>query len=196
MTDRLRRQHSVGQMPTTWNSQHWNYETAKHFTDPNNNHDNDNSIIYNGDRSYCSGGGRNTICTSSLRKYRNSADPQICRDRANYRDSSNSNNIRIDREILVPRDQHKCNYVNCGKILWVSKSDLRHGSHGNVSSSIASQYYPVKMSADDGGGDYVIRTSLNGLPSTPGPDQRNAYLANQKSVSATIPLIYGPMPYS
>ncbi|XP_016928461.3 sorbin and SH3 domain-containing protein 1 isoform X34 [Drosophila suzukii] len=80
----------------------------------------------------------------------------------------------------VHNNNNGCDIPNCGKILWVHRRGYNYERPAPLRPPSPSNYQGVPGA----GGYHVV-----GLPLTPQPDQRQAYLANQRAIGASMPLL-------
>ncbi|KRJ98631.1 sorbin and SH3 domain-containing protein 1 isoform X25 [Drosophila yakuba] len=73
-----------------------------------------------------------------------------------------------------------CDIPNCGKILWIHRREYDYKKCAPPRPPSPSNYQGVPGA----GGYHVV-----GLPLTPQPNQRQAYLANQHAIGASMPLL-------
>nr|NP_724914.1 CAP, isoform D [Drosophila melanogaster]AAM68781.1 CAP, isoform D [Drosophila melanogaster] len=73
-----------------------------------------------------------------------------------------------------------CDIPNCGKILWIHRREYDYNRSAPLRPPSPSNYHGVPSAV----GYHVV-----GLPLTPQPNQRQAYLANQHAIGATMPLL-------
>ncbi|XP_017053837.1 sorbin and SH3 domain-containing protein 1 isoform X32 [Drosophila ficusphila] len=98
--------------------------------------------------------------------------PQSSGGDTNHFGSSNNNSMLHQSSV--------CDIPNCGKILWINRRGYDYERPAPLR--------PPSPSNDQGvagpGGYHVV-----GLPQTPLPQQRQAYLANQHAIGASMPLL-------
>ncbi|KPU75980.1 uncharacterized protein Dana_GF12790, isoform C [Drosophila ananassae] len=96
-------------------------------------------------------------------------------------DNNNSGNIRPrNNNVVLHQENGVCNVPNCGKILWIH----RQGYDYPRPPSAPLRPPPPPQYQSGAVGYHVV-----GLPHTPQPSQRQAYLANQRAIGASMPLL-------
>ncbi|XP_017069138.1 sorbin and SH3 domain-containing protein 1 isoform X30 [Drosophila eugracilis] len=96
--------------------------------------------------------------------------------------SGADSNIRNSSNVTVSGSSNNngCDIPNCGKILWIHRRGYDYERSAPLRPPSPSNYQGVPGAA----GYHVV-----GLPHTPQPSQRQAYLANQRAIGASMPLI-------
>ncbi|XP_033246390.1 sorbin and SH3 domain-containing protein 1 isoform X24 [Drosophila miranda] len=108
-----------------------------------------------------------------LRPQSSGADSNSCNNL-----NSNSNN-----NVMHPASGSSCDIANCGKILWIHR---RGYDYSGPAPMVPPHPYPYQQSNGVVG---EVSYHIVGLPHTPLPDQRRAYLANRHAIGASIPLL-------
>ncbi|EDX06473.1 GD10731 [Drosophila simulans] len=94
--------------------------------------------------------------------------PQSSGADGNIRNSGSSGNNNV------------CDIPNCGKILWIHRREYDYKRSAPLRPPSPSNYHGVPSAV----GYHVV-----GLPLTPQPNQRQAYLANQHAIGSSMPLL-------
>lgn len=99
--------------------------------------------------------------------------------------NNNSGNIRPRNNVVLHQENGVCDVPNCGKILWIHRQGY---DYSRPSAPLRPPPPPQYQSG-------AVGYHVVGLPHTPQPSQRQAYLANQRAIGASMPLLLWQQQY-